>query len=64
MNSAYLDRLSPDVRALVVETERAAGIDIDVELDSSHDGRGPDGAGILACTINERGARLLVPNDT
>ncbi len=63
MNSAYLDRLSPAVRALVVETERAAGIDIDVELDSSRDGRGPDGAGILACDINERGARLLVPND-
>ncbi len=64
MNSAYLDRLSSAVQAFVVEIERAAGIDIDVELDRSRDGRGPDGEGILACDIDERGARLLVPNDT
>ena len=64
MNSAYLDRLSSAVQAFVVEIERAAGVEVDVKLDSSRDGRGPDGEGILACDINERGARLLIPNDT
>lgn len=64
MNPDYLGRLSPKVQALVLEVERAAGIDIAVNVDSSRDGRGPDGAGILACDINENGATILVPNDT
>lgn len=64
MNAAYLDRLSSAVQAFVVEVERKAGIEVDVKLDGSRDGRGLDGKGILACEINERGASLLVPNDT
>ena len=63
MNSAYLDRLTPAVQAFVLEIERAANIEIDVKVDSSSDGRGPDGAGILACDIDKRGVTLLAPND-
>lgn len=64
MNSAYLDRLTLAVQAFVLEIECAAGIEISVKVDNSRDGLGPDGAGILACDIDERGATLLALNDT
>lgn len=64
MNPAYLSRLTPQVQAFVLEIELAAGIEIDVKVDTSRDGRGPEGAGILACDIDEHGATLLAPNET
>ena len=61
MQHTFLDRLSPDVQKLVKYIEGAIGTEIDVSIDSSRVGRGPDGSGILACKISERGAMLLVP---
>jgi hypothetical protein len=63
MDTQYLNRLSPAVRALVSQVEAGAGIDIKVQLDRSRAGRGPLGAGILACDIDERGATVLIPSE-
>lgn len=62
MDAQYLEQLSPAVQALVSQVETGAGIDIKVQLDPSRAGRGPDGAGILACDIDEFGATILVPS--
>ncbi len=62
MHADFLNRLSPDVQALVRDVEGAAGIDIAVGLDPSRATRGPDGTGILACNIDEHSATLLYPS--
>lgn len=63
MREDYLDRLSPEVQAFVREVEETSGVTIEIKLDACRAGRGPDGTGILACDIDDRGATLLVPSE-
>jgi hypothetical protein len=61
MQAEFLDRLSPEVRALVEALERASGVEVTVSIDAGRAGHGPEGKGILACNIEPQAVSLLTP---
>lgn len=61
MQPEFLDRLSPQVRALVEDVERASGVEVAVSIDARRAGRGPEGKGILACNVEPQAVSLLTP---
>jgi len=63
MQPEFLARLSPDLQAFIGEIEAAIEADIPVVVDPERAAHiRPDGRDILACKVNDTGARLLTPS--
>jgi hypothetical protein len=62
MQAEFETRLSPDVKALVRDTEESIGVEITVVIDPKRASNSPDESGRMGCDVTANGAQILIGN--